>query len=224
MWRIQHDKKRGNRNAAKHLQCQDQTASSCEGRYAAIALADGSGNNDYAAKGAGKIVEKISKFIVSHFDELYEMDETQIKFNIIINIKKELYRLCEKYQISLKQLQSTVLAAAMDQRTGKYILCHLGDGVIGGKNGEGYVVLSYPENGVNHRYTRTICSEDVMDVMRIQRGQNAELTQICLLSDGWREVQAQPEKMVKESMLFYRENMKNIENIDDISCIILSVL
>lgn len=222
MWKIHQKNKRGKRNEAMQLQCQDQTAGAAYEEYTAVALADGSGKDDYAAKGAKAVVEIVSKLMARHFEELYQMDIKGIKFNVVITMKKELYQLCKQYQISLQQLQSTLAAAVIDEKTGRYILCHLGDGMIGGIVGQKQYILSYPENGVNNRYTKTTISDEIMDAVRVQKGENKELTKICLMSDGWTETADQPEQMVTLCMTRNDEILDNMEMNDDISFVIMS--
>lgn len=222
MWKIHQKKKRGKRHEAMKLECQDQTAGIAYEGYTAVALADGSGKNDYAAKGAKAIVEIVSKLMARHFEELYQLDEKGIKFNVIITMKKELYQLCTQYRISLTQLQSTLAAAVIDEKTGRYILCHLGDGIIGGIIRQKQYILSYPENGINSRYTKTTISDEIMDAVRVQKGENKELTKICLMSDGWTETADQLEQMLELCMTKNDEILDKMEIYDDISFVIMS--
>lgn len=101
---------------------------------------------------------------------------------LIEKIRSQLRELAEDMECEMRDLASTLLFTAV--RNGNYILCHIGDGVLGYlKDGE-LKVASKPENGEFANTTVFTTSKDVMYSMRLIKGQLGSIDGFVMMSDG----------------------------------------
>lgn len=152
------------------------------------------------------------------FNELYVMDKSLVRFNVITNVQTELYNLCEKYGVKISDLHSTLLGLAIDNDTDRFIAIHLGDGKIDVKSEGKIRTMSYPENGVNKSYTFLTSAHKVGSHIRVFRGGLKDITEFVLMSDGWNE------KMKGRNQVFSKDIFSLAEErqyIDDVSLIAL---
>lgn len=221
MWNLLAYSRTGKNHEDLHMECQDKVFYTSKENVQVIALADGAGMDDYAAKGAETTAETAAQFLAESFDELYEISKADVQYNIIIRIRRELYKICEQYHIRLEQVQSTLLAAAIDCKNKRYMALHLGDGIICVEVNGQKQIASYPENGSSRFETKLTSMIPVSESIRVYRGNLEDITGIFLLSDGWREL-----TKLDHSVDLFENYLVNpymdIKSRDDISAISLS--
>lgn len=218
MWNVVKYSKEGKRNQEQGLLCQDSVYYYKNEAVQSITLADGSGETDYARIGSEHTCKVLGLLLTGCFNELYVMDKSLVRFNVITNVQTELYNLCEKYGVKISDLHSTFLGLAIDNDTDRFIAIHLGDGQINIKSEGKIRTMSYPENGVNKSYTFLTSAHKVGSHIRVFRGELKDITEFVLMSDGWNE------KMKGENQFFSKDIISLAEErqyTDDVSLIAL---
>lgn len=163
--------------------CQDKVRFFYENETSVIALADGAGSATMSHFGAEFVTKKICELLTLQFDIYYEEDDgATIKRVIVGTLIDGLGKLAQDLNCEVKDLASTLLAAAV--KNGKYIILHIGDGVIGYvKNGD-LKIASHPENGEFINTTVFVTSKDALSTMKMMKGQLNGITGFALMSDG----------------------------------------
>jgi hypothetical protein len=111
-----------------------------------------------------------------------EEDGVAVKQRILEVVGQRLDALCAERGCSLKDLASTLLFVAV--KAGKFVICHIGDGVIGYfKNGE-VLVASHPENGEFANTTVFTTSNNAIASMKLIKGNLKQISGFVLMSDG----------------------------------------
>lgn len=218
MWNVVKYSKEGKRNQEQGLLCQDSVYYYKNEAVQSITLADGSGETDYARIGSEHTCKVLGMLLTECFNELYVMDKSLVRFNVITNVQTELYNLCEKYGVKISDLHSTFLGLAIDNDTDRFVAIHLGDGQINIKSEGKIRTMSYPENGVNKSYTFLTSDHKVGSHIRVFRGELKDITEFVLMSDGWNE------KMKGENQFFSKDIISLAEErqyTDDVSLIAL---
>lgn len=90
-----------------------------------------------------------------------------------------------RLECELRDLASTFLAAVVTKE--KYLVAHVGDGVVGAEDGGRLVVLSGPDNGEFANETVFVTSPRAADSMRVVRGDMSSVGGFILMSDGTAE-------------------------------------
>ncbi len=212
--------RRGRIHRERGLRCQDAVFISRRNDVIAASLADGSGSTDAAAAGAAVAARTAAEVLAGSFSFLYSKDTKEIRYYLITEIRHALYNLCRERQLTLDQVHSTVVAVALDEQTGRYILAHIGDGMIVFFYGEDWEVVSAPENGISRRYTRLTSMIPLGDAVRIRKGDLGSITRICLFSDGFREIDPENGIGIFEEMM--EEGREITDTSDDISTVVLT--
>lgn len=163
--------------------CQDKTCAVTADGISVIALADGAGSASMSHFGAEAVVKKTAEILCSQFDEYFaEEDGAKVKTNLHKELFSELITHAEELGCEYKDLASTMLVVAV--KDGKYIIAHIGDGVIGYlKNGE-LKVASEPSNGEFSNETVFVTSPNALHEMKMMKGDIGEVSGFVLMSDG----------------------------------------
>lgn len=163
--------------------CQDKTRFLCENDTSVIALADGAGSATMSHFGAEFVTKKICELLTQQFDLYYNEDDgVAIKRVIVGTLMEGLEKLAQDLNCEVKDLASTLLVVAV--KDGKYIILHIGDGVIGYVKNEELKIASQPENGEFVNTTVFVTSRDVLSTMKMMKGQLNGITGFALMSDG----------------------------------------
>lgn len=163
--------------------CQDKTYIKSENNVQIIALADGAGSARLSHLGAEFVTKQMCDILSNDF-ELYfqEEDGVAIKRKIINDLKNGLKVVAIHNSCEVKDLASTLLVVAIKE--GKYIIIHVGDGVIGYLKNNLLKVASYPENGEFANTTVFVTSDDALTTMKILKGTLGDIEGFALMSDG----------------------------------------
>lgn len=222
MWKVTGYTKTGERNRKSGLKCQDCVCymeNEEEGIHV-ITLADGTGVDDLARTGAEHSAQTLAKLLSDpgNFEEFYNMEKKLVQYNVITTIQGELYDLCEKYDVGLEKLHSTLLGLAVDEKNERFLMIHLGDGCVGMRKNEKFLVMSFPENGRSRSETYLTSQHKVGKHVRVVRNQIRDIQEFILMSDGWNE------KISGRSHMIQNEMFQNAEvslYTDDVSFIAL---
>ena len=176
----------GGRHLQQERPCQDRAFAMEDRGVYAIALSDGAGNPRYtfSEEGADCVTRTMAQLLCTHFEELWGAENESEAGGLIVSVcQKALRQRAEELGAdSITRLSCTMLAAA--EKDGRLILCHLGDGVIGGIDGQSSVVLSRPDNGEFASTTFFMASPDAFQHVRVQRREVGNLNAVFLMSDG----------------------------------------
>ena len=149
-----------------------------------LSLADGAGSCEHSDIGAELVCEKVLYFIKSNFDVLLLGHDTDTR--ILQYLMKILEDAAEEKNIELRSLSSTLLFVAI--KNNKYIIGHIGDGVIGMLDKKGKVrTISHPENGEYSNTTYFTTSVNHKGRLKIFKGTLNNAVGFILMSDGTEE-------------------------------------
>lgn len=180
MWRFIHYATRGRSHIKNNIPCQDKTYVLQKHNASVIALADGAGSARLSHFGAKDSVLFVSKHIAKYFDEYASNNKT--KEQLLAKIQKELMLKAMKYKCSLKDLACTLLCIAIKED--RFILFHIGDGVIGCLKNNVLEVLSAPDNGEFANTTNFVTSKNALESIRYISGSVNKISGFVLMSDG----------------------------------------
>jgi len=148
-----------------------------------IALADGAGSANMSHYGAECVTECISEYLINNFtDIINNEDGTLVKINILDAIVERLEATAKDHECEVRDLSSTLLAVAICDN--RYLMIHIGDGVIGYLEDNELKVASHPDNGEHSNITTFVTSNNALTSMRIIRGNITGIVGFVLMSDG----------------------------------------
>lgn len=163
--------------------CQDKTCAVTADDVSVIALADGAGSASMSHFGAETVVKKVAEILTGQFDAYFaEEDGAAAKTNLHKELFSELIIRADELGCEYSDLASTLLVVAIKDE--RYIIAHIGDGVIGYlKNGE-VKVASEPSNGEFSNETVFVTSPNALHDMKMMKGEIGEVTGFVIMSDG----------------------------------------
>lgn len=163
--------------------CQDKTYIKNENGIQIVALADGAGSARLSHIGAEYVTRQICDNLSNDFDMYFQEDDgAAIKRKIINDLMNGLKNVAVDNSCDVKDLASTLLVAAI--KDDKYIIIHIGDGVIGYLKNDQLNIASHPENGEFVNTTVFVTSNDVLATMKILKGTLGDIVGFALMSDG----------------------------------------
>lgn len=183
MWNVVQCAARGRGHIRENTPCQDKVYSQQNDKVCAIALADGAGSATLSHLGAQCVVETICQLLLEQFESYFNAASADaVAEDIIRKLQDRIAVEASLRQCDRSQLASTLLAAAI--AGDRYILIHLGDGVIGCLNDRRLSVVSVPDNGEFANTTTFVTSPNALEHLRIQRGSFYGMDGFLLMSDG----------------------------------------
>lgn len=181
-WRIADSYIQGKGHELKNIPCQDRTYSLEHGNTSIISLSDGAGSCQFSHYGAEVATIEICNILKDKFEIIYEYESGKAVKLIISGLIDKFRLKADELGVSIKDLSSTLMFASV--KNGKYIVGHIGDGVIGIlKNGD-LTVLSEPNNKEYINVTTFITSSDVYKDFMITKGELFDIEGFLLMSDG----------------------------------------
>lgn len=190
----------GSDHRKKQIPCQDRIYQYHSEQISVIALADGAGSARFGGEGAEIAVRECVRLFITSFDRFYETEDARIvSRKILDHLFRTLYFSAKKNKGEVKDMASTLLAAAV--KGDRYLLVHIGDGVIGcRKNGKMYAV-SHPENGEFVNETFFLTSQNAETHFRLYKGEIQDIDCFLLMSDGAQTslYQAKNRKLIEET-------------------------
>lgn len=151
-------------------------------RGAVVALADGAGSAAHAAIGATVAVSSALAVVVANFTTIHTNPGAAI---LLDPVTAALNAKATELECAVKELATTLLvAAAIQGRDGvKWLVAHMGDGVVAADFGNGPRLFSPPENGEFGNSTYFVTDASAAGHLRIQTG-IADAATFVLMTDG----------------------------------------
>lgn len=183
MWKVVQCAVQGRGHIKENIPCQDKIHYYTDENTTITALADGAGSAKLSHIGAEQITHFICDDLLMNFENYYDNDDgVAVKSELDHKIKAFISNLAHKAECEERDLASTLLVVAV--KDNRYILMHIGDGVIGySKNGE-LKIASHPENGEFVNTTVFTTSSEAIMTMRIIKGKLGTIDSFILMSDG----------------------------------------
>lgn len=197
MWKIVSHKEKGLSHQKNNLPCQDRTYNLSKNEVCVISLADGAGSCKHSELGASAVTKKVCEILCDEFDYLYNLDEISVAKKIMSNCILDIKDRFDNISSNIKDFSSTLLFVAV--KKDKYIIGHIGDGVIGCRYNNKLDVISYPQNGEYINSTYFITNTNDVDKFNIFKGDMKDIDSFILMSDG-----------ISESL--YNKNTQNLSN------------
>lgn len=166
----------------KNVACQDNNYKYQKNGVNILALSDGAGSKSHSYLGSKVLTRKICQYISKHFNQMYEGDFVKTRDRLMKFLIDELEE--KKYSLGLKSIEafaSTLLFVAIKED--KFIIGHIGDGVIGYIKNENLKVISKPENGEFANETYFVHPKFV-GKMRLGKGTLEGVEGFILMTDG----------------------------------------
>lgn len=183
MWSYSSCQVQGRGHIKKQVPCQDKTKTIFEDGTYVIALADGAGYAKLSHYGASCVVESISEFFIQRFDELFtNEDGRQVKLSIMQKVLADINSKAQELSCATKDLAATMLVVAVNNE--RFIIAHIGDGVIGYLDGNILKTASVPSNGEHANETYFVTSRDAINTMKLFKGTINNIAGFVLMSDG----------------------------------------
>ena len=183
MWNLLDSTRQGRSHVKQGTPCQDKTYCQSYDDTYVITLADGAGSARLSHYGAECVTKCIADELGSHFESYWDETEARIaKERLFHEISESLQQIAEQHDCQLKDLASTLLAVAVKDE--RYIILHLGDGVIGYCKEGVLKVASAPNNGEFANTTVFTTSSDACSQMKVFRGPLNGINGFVLMSDG----------------------------------------
>ena len=178
----------GSRAGLSHLYenrlLEDATAVMVRNGVACAVVCDGASCCRCARPIANRLSKTISHFLTKNFQECVNMPAKTLRKKIFHLIRRDQMNLQSSLRCRMEDLGCTLLAAAMDESTGRYMAIQLGDGIIIGHSNEGRLLrLTTPDQG-EHRSTYLTCcgNETLMNHLQIVTG--TDMRALLCSSDG----------------------------------------
>lgn len=201
MWKSVCCEVQGRGHIKADIPCQDKTKQLFRNGVSLITLADGAGSAKLSHFGAECVVENISVYVADNFQQLIQnADGKQVKLAIMEELKRVLYSKAEELECKLGDLASTLLFVAVCED--KYIIVHIGDGVIGYLDGSELKIASSPDNGEFANVTTFVTSNEALVSMRLFKGDIKEISGFVIMSDGTEQsLYHKPSKTLAKSII-----------------------
>lgn len=182
-WNILQSAVQGTSHAEQGLPCQDKTASATLGDCRVIALADGAGSACLSHAGAECAVQTMCSYLSEEFDRLYSTpNAAAVRAEVMALLQSRLAALAAELDCRMSDLASTLLLAAVKGE--RYILLHLGDGLIAYRKNGILRPASLPTNGEYANTTTFTTSPPESAGMKLIKGELGAIDGFVLMSDG----------------------------------------
>lgn len=183
MWSYSSCQVQGRGHIKNQVPCQDKTKTVYEDGTYVIALADGAGSASLSHYGASCVVDSISELFVHHFEDLFANEDGRlVKLAIMEKVLADINSKAEELNCTPKDLASTMLVVAVNND--RFIIAHIGDGVIGYLDGDTLKTASAPSNGEHANETYFVTSRDAINTMKLFKGSVKNIAGFVLMSDG----------------------------------------
>lgn len=183
MWHMLDYAQAGRSHCRKNIPCQDKTVSCRMNGVHLLGLADGAGSAKFSHFGAETALQATCDYTANNFESIFnQTDGVQVKKNILARILEALRQKAEQLNCNIKDLASTLLFVAI--KNNKFLLFHIGDGVIGYWKNDSLKVASKPETGEFSNTTVFTTSSKALLYMKLFKGNIENIHGFVLISDG----------------------------------------
>lgn len=222
----------GSQHQLEQMPCEDAVFQKTEDSCLFYGLADGQSGAEYGPEGGMACLRAVSDYILSVGIEnlIHAPFPDELPCAIVKAFRRELLLLAKRRKTTdLKCFASTLLAVAIDLKTGNYILFHLGDGCVVSIPHTGEpILLSAPDHGLTSCCTWLTTSDNAVAHFRVTAGSLENTKRLLLLSDGavcfcrGRNIPWRAKDLLKNgSHTQLQESLMQSSPSDDATCIIL---
>lgn len=151
-----------------------------------LCLADGAGSATHSGYGAQAVTDAGCALLAERFHDFAVGDDAaQARQEIVNGLQARLTETADRLGCAMTDLASTFLAVALSED--RFVIAHIGDGVIGYmKHGE-LKVASTPDNSEFANETTFVTSGSAAASLRLFRGSLEGVSGFILMSDGTSE-------------------------------------
>lgn len=183
MWNIIQCAMVGQGHLKEGVPCQDKTYTLRDGAFSIAVLADGAGSASLSHLGAEIVTQNMAVHFSQHFDDYYtNPDGIAAKTELVQHIQSLMRQTAKEQECALEDLASTLLlTAVMDER---FIILHIGDGVIGYFKENELRVASVPHNGEYANSTIFTTSPNCVTSLTLIKGELNGIDGFVIMSDG----------------------------------------
>ena len=186
MWKIAQCAIQGRSHIKNNIPCQDKTFALVRNGVYVTALADGAGSAELSHLGAGRVTEFVCHELSENFDRFFDSEDgVSVKQELMSKIIISIDEVARKYQSDIKKFASTLLFVAV--KDDRFIIAHLGDGVIGYVKNDILKVASEPYNGEFANTTVFTTSKNATFFLKLIKGTLENISGFVLMSDGTAE-------------------------------------
>lgn len=183
MWKIIQCAVQGRSHIKTNIPCQDKTFAIEKDGVTVISLADGAGSARLSHFGAERATSFICNDFSKNFDHYFSSEDgVSVKKELISKVILSLNNLSKELNCELRDLASTLMFVAV--KDDKFIIAHIGDGVVGYLKNNEMKIASQPENGEFTNTTVFTTSKDALMTMKLIKGNIGQVEGFVLMSDG----------------------------------------
>lgn len=183
MWHIHASSVTGRSHQRSGLPLQDRTFVWTENGVTAAALADGAGSAALSQEGAESAVRQTAIFLCRHFEQLYGAETpAALRRSILTQAQEAVGCRAREMGVSPGELACTLMAVAVKED--RYLIFHIGDGIVAYQKEGAVKVASAPWNGEFANETVFLTSPDALRRCKVYKGTQPKLEGFCLMSDG----------------------------------------
>lgn len=183
MWKIVQCAVQGRSHIKADIPCQDKTFALVKNEVYVIALADGAGSAKLSHFGAECVTKFICNELSDNFDKYFNSDDgVSVKKELTSKIWITLDETARKYESNIQEFASTLMFVAV--KDDRFIIAHLGDGVIGYTKNDELKVASEPDNGEFANTTVFTTSKNSIMYLKLLKGTLGDINGFVLMSDG----------------------------------------
>lgn len=178
-----HHQVRGRGHEREGTRGQDRTAYLTRHGVQVLCLADGAGSAQHSEFGAQAVVEEGCAMLAECFSQLVECDSAEhSRRDILERLRARLEVAAGRLDCTLAELASTFLAVAVSED--RFVVVHIGDGVIGYMKNADLRVISAPNSDEFANQTTFVTSANATDAIRLFRGALDGVSGFVQMSDG----------------------------------------
>ena len=182
-WHTQSAYVTGRGHLAQNLPCQDRTCTMTRNGVTAVALSDGAGSAPMSQEGAACAVQTVCELLCEEFERYSTTAAAhEMRTELLTVVRDGIVRRAQQLGVHYTALACTLLAVAV--KGDRYLLFHLGDGVIGYQKNGKLLVASSPDNGEFANTTVFVTSSRALASARVMRGIQPAMEGFLLMSDG----------------------------------------
>ena len=224
----------GSRHRQNLQPCEDSVLLDNDGDYLFCGLADGQSGAPWGAEGGRACLEAVSGYIrrTGIHSLIHARFPDELPCMFAQAFRRKLLALAEEKQCPLQDFASTLLAVAVDLKSGAFILLHLGDGcALSAASDTEPGILSPPENALAAHHTWLTTSDNAVAHLRVAFGSLKPGKRLLLLSDGavcfcrGRNISWRAKDVLRTgSQQLLRQLLAQSNPEDDATCILLDCL
>lgn len=152
------------------------------GDYMFFLFSDGAGSGPLPKLSSQHTVDEIGNGCFIAPNEIFCSND-KLK-SLIKNLQKKLKSVANKNFCELSDMMATLIVLGIDLKRKKYIVIHIGDGLVAKTEKDEWKILSYPENGYSKNSTYFSNSPNVNSHLRIRQGTFESNERFFIGTDG----------------------------------------